>query len=83
MATMTTETPAAPGPYGAHCTCTSKPVTLEEMMAHEPCERCELYDCYSDLHKDRYGVRPRFAAGYSVAELKAALDRLPPLDDEE
>ena len=73
------QTPVTPGPYGPHCTCSSRPQTLEQMMAHEPCERCALYEAYSDLYKDRNGVRPRFASTYSVQQLKAAIDRLPPL----
>lgn len=41
-------------------------------------ERDELYDLYSDLYKDAYGVRPRHAAAYTVEELKRAIDALPP-----
>ena len=38
--------------------------------------RSALYNCFSDLYKDRNGIRPRFAAHWSVEELEAALDRL-------
>jgi hypothetical protein len=39
-----------------------------------------MFDIYSDLYKDRYNVRPR---GHTYATMKAFMDNIPPLEDEE
>jgi hypothetical protein len=39
-------------------------------------EQAELYGQYSDAHKEVYGVRARFAWGWSVEDLRAGLDQL-------
>jgi hypothetical protein len=39
-----------------------------------------MADCYGDLYKDRYYVRPR---GHSYATMKAFMDNVPPLEDED
>ena len=35
----------------------------------------QLYSEYSDLYKDAYGIRPRFAAYFTVSQLREAIAR--------
>lgn len=47
-------------------------------------QRDELHCLYSDMHKEAYGIRPRFDfSDWTVADFEQAIDRLPKYDPEQ
>lgn len=61
------------GLFGLGCTCVER-----EDHFPDVCERCMALSEYSDLHKDAYGIRPRYNfADWSMADIQEAIEALP------